>query len=276
MIQRNSYLVVILLVLAAGNTGAVISLNTVWHVPRLSLGNETTVNLSITNNGDEPATDVKLDLMSEIGRPSSDIYWEMLSPGETGNGSFKIIFDDSIPPGSHPQKISLRYTNPRSEVYSLVFPAILNYGKVAYPLVRGRLSMLNLSEGGKADLKLMLENLDNADHKVKIKLLIPDELGVDISEQTIEISRKKTKIITYTLYTIASREGNDYMIYATIEYAREDMHYTSTAKGRVHITKMKEKTSYLSKKNVLGAFIVLIVLVYAYRILGGKDEKEGE
>jgi sialidase-1 len=74
-------------------------------------GSEALINVTVTNNLDEPVSDVEAKLFTDspLGGGDNDGYIESLAPGETATVSFRVSADAGATPRIYPLQMDFRY-----------------------------------------------------------------------------------------------------------------------------------------------------------------------
>lgn len=77
----------------------------------VAAGSESLINVTVTNNLDEPVSDVEAKLFTDspLGGGDNDGYIESLSPGETATVSFRVSADAGATPRTYPLQMDFRY-----------------------------------------------------------------------------------------------------------------------------------------------------------------------
>jgi len=254
-----------------------ISLNTRYVFPSMITGDNFSVQVGVTNTGDEAAYDVIINPML-----SDSLITQPLSAGNKleANASFDGILDvklrENITPGEYALIVLTDYKDANGYSFSSIHipPEKLLIKKHSNSLVSGSIKEITLPVDGMEKNQLMLRNLEEKKHIVKTKLYLPRELYGQDGDETVILEPRGEQVIDFVLTSKGALAGSKYVIYALIEYEEDNLHYTSTATGMVSIVETDEQN------NIPGYVIMVFVLAalalfIGYQFIAGKA-KGGE
>jgi hypothetical protein len=231
-------------------------------------GNTGSIQIKIMNSGDEAAYDVQISLLTDVFE-SEPIHVEKLNPNEQIEKNFEISLTRTIPAGKYPVPVVVDYADANSYPFSSVSPAYVIYKTKTTSTISGLIPEVTLIGKESKKLTLSIRNLDDKNHDVDVKLILPREIKVNDEKNTISIGSKQERSLYFEVFSLSAISGSTYAILASMEYDDDNLHYTSFANGIIKIdggttskTKGPEQTSSL-------AYIILIismvfVLIYAY------------
>lgn len=226
----------------------------------------TDMHVKLLNSGDESAYDVQISLLSEKFRKDK-IFVGELKPNEPFEGDFNITLMGEINPGKYPIPVLVDYADANGYPFSSVSPAFIVYKTPTTARISGLIPEISLSGKESKKLTLSIKNLDDVEHDLDVKLILPREIKVVDDKKTTSIDSKQEKSLDFEVSSLSAISGSTYAIIALIEYDDNNSHYTSFANGIIKIdggseTKKPEMTSTLAY--VVLFISIIIVLIYAY------------
>jgi len=271
-------LFILVLFLTPSGLASKISLTTTVSA-EIMLKENSTVSIELLNSGDEPAFNLKLSFTSECFN-SEPIYIQKLDPGKSFKGMINVSLKKEIGEGNHPLVLFTDYTDMNGYPFSSVSPLMIVYKTPTISRVSGILSDVNLNKDTKK-LKLILRNLDEVEHEVKVRLFLPRELDCDKTEMNISLEPKSERTLEFRVSNLGALEGSSYVVLASIEYEEANKHYSSFANGMVKITEKKHANfpEWLPFLSIALLFMIFIYYssrkLFKMRIrLGGSREYE--
>lgn len=223
------------------------------------------VHVKLLNSGNEAAYDVQISLLTESFE-SNPIHLGKLNPNEPAEEDFEIRLKRIISPGRYPATIIVDYTDANGYPFSSVSSSFIVFKNSTVSKISGLISETSLSGKESKILTLSVRNLDDEEHDVDVKLILPREIKVVDAEKKISIGPKQEKSLDFEVSSLSAIPGSTYAILASIEY-EDDMHYTSFANGIIRIdggaaSKEPEGSSILAY--VILFISMVFILIYAY------------
>ncbi len=249
---------IILLIILLAGVGRAGSISMTVSTGAVFLPGNMTV--SLQNNGDETAWNVRMSLLSIF--EATDTYINSLGAGQNVEFSIEINKTDDILPGQYPAVILTRYEDANHYPFSSVSPNYVIYGEATISDVHASVESAELSTEGVVRIKL--RNLGNEEINPRIRLYLPLEINSD-EEKNVIIAPKAEKEVSFKISNFGALVGSSYVIVAAIEY-EGNAHYSTTATGIVRIV----EESTLNTDLLIIALIFLIVIFVAYQLKGMK------
>jgi len=225
----------------------------------------TKIHVKLLNSGDEAAHNVKLSLLA-TGFSANPIFVGKLNPNDPFEEDFDVTLTEEILPGNYPVVILTDYADANMYPFSSVFSSSIVYKTPTVSRISGIMREVSLTGKESKKLTLSIRNLDDKEHDVDVKLILPREIKAVDGEKTISIGSKQEKSLDFEVSSLSAISGSTYAILASMEY-EDEFHYSSFANGIIRIDggatpKESEGTSTL-------AYIVLFILmifvsIYAY------------
>jgi hypothetical protein len=244
-------------------------------------GKTGSIYIKLTNSGNEAAYDVRISLLTNI-LETETILVGRLNTNEPVEKEFKIIIDKTISPGKYPVVVLVDYADANSYPFSSVSPVFIIYKNQTTAKISGLIPEIGLSGKESKKLTLSLRNLDDKDHDVDVKLILPREIKAVDSEKKISVGSKQEKSLDFEVSSLSAISGSTYAVLASIEYEENSLYYSSFANGVIKIDGGSEPKTQETEKTSTLAYVVLFisicfVLIYAYQKYikrGKKVEKE--
>lgn len=263
--MRKLIIILILLLIPHPALASVISLTTTISSDIIT-EDVTKIHVKLLNSGDEPAHNVQMSLL-DTGFSTESILVGMLNPNELFEGDFNVTLTEKILPGNYPVVVLTDYADANGYPFSSVSPSSIVYKAPTVSKVSGLIHEVSLTGKESKKLTLSIRNLDDVEHDVDVKLILPREIRVDEEEKGISIRPKQEKSLDFEVYSLSAISGSTYAVVASIEY-EDELHYSSFANGIIRIdggvvkTQESEGTSTLAY--VVLFISIIFVLIYAY------------
>ncbi len=256
---------IIFFILVGSVSATFISITNTISMETVARDNETPVNLTIVNSGDEPAYDVLVSLITPGGLDSNELFPGRLNPDEPYTGELKIKIDENVTPGTYTLGVITDYKDANGYPFSAISTFSLVIKKPTFSRVTARIPEITLSDKETKDLKLSIRNFDDKPHSIQVELLLPRELRSDREKKTLVIDKKSDEEISFRLSSFGALPGSNYLIFATINYEEEGSHYSSSFSGIVHVVEQRgfNMPSWLPIAIVV--ILILIFILYQFR-----------
>jgi hypothetical protein len=223
---------------------------------------EGSVQISITNSGDESAYNVQLSLLSDYFT-SASVPIGTLNINEPFATNISINANSDVKEGNYPLILLTEYTDANGYPFSSVSPVTITY-KTPHPSrITGVFENIELSGKRTKDFVLKLKNMDQVGHDVQIELFLPNELSSDSTEKILTLGSKEEKELIFKVSNFAGLEGSNYVILASIEYD-DDYHHSSITSGIVKIVEGKS-ISNIPKWIIFPIIAVLVIIFIFYQ-----------
>jgi len=256
-------LIPLLIFLLLSTTSArYISLATTVTTESLVLSNETCVNIKLLNSGDEPAYDVQLSLLLPKGFKSNSLFPGRLDPGHTYTGNFSLAIDSSITPGKYPVVILTEYKDANGYQFSSVSPSSLFIKRKTISRISGIISEVSLGNKEIKKLTLRLRNLDDKEHKLRIKLFLPRELKIEPDKIEVLLTPNKEEKLEFDISSFGALIGSTYVVFASVEYEDSNLHYSSLLRGTVKIVEKQDMFNFSGWLPI--AILCGLILIFIY------------
>ncbi len=220
------------------------------------------VQVTLTNSGDEFAYNVQVSLVTDYFS-SQPIHIGTLDINKPYESNFSVVAKDSLKEGNYPIFLLTEYTDANGYPFSSVSPVTITYKNPHSSRINGIFENIELNGKRSKNLVLKLKNIDQLDHDVNVKLILPNELSSDIIEKTVNVASKEEKDIVFKLSNFAGLEGSSYIVLASVEY-EDDYHFSSMSSGMVKIVGGKELS--IPKWFPIAGALVLIIIFLFYQV----------
>jgi len=222
--------------------------------------NQGQIQVSLSNSGDESAYNVQVSLITD-NFSSQPVHVGTLDVNKPYETEMSVVATNNLKEGNYPVVLLTEYTDANGYPFSSISPVTLTYKNPYSSRINGIFENIELSEKRSKNLVLKLKNMDQVDHNVDVKLILPNELSSDITEKNINVGSKKEEEIIFKISNFAGLEGSSYVILASIEY-EDDYHYSSLASGMVRIVEGSNVLSLPKWLPIVGLTLSIIILVF--------------
>jgi hypothetical protein len=220
------------------------------------------IQVTLTNSGDEAAYNVQLSLITDFFL-SEPVYVGTLDINKPFRTNLTVEPQSELKEGNYPVVLLTEYSDANGYPFSSVSPVTLTYKNPHPSRVTGVFENIEVSGNRVKNLVLKLKNMDQVSHEVDVKLILPNELSSDITQESVTIDSKEEKKLTFRISNFAGLEGSNYVVLATIEY-EDEYHHSSLSSGMVKI--VEGKGWNIPTWVPIIAVGVLVVIFVAYQV----------
>jgi hypothetical protein len=264
MKTANAFIVCLLgLIMASPASATYLQIVPALSGPDLITGDRAEFPVTVVNNGDENAYDVRLSLILPDGFTSSTVFYRQLKPKEQRNDVITLDIANSSMPGTYSAALLTNYADANRYPFSSVNPLLLNYKATTVSRIYGSIGDVNIKQGPE-NTKLTIINHDDRPHTVKVMPLLPDELKMSLPELEYTLNPNEEKDIPASISSTGALQGSTYTIFAKITYTENNQLYSALVRGVVHMedTKPQNPTSFPSWLPYAGIAIVIAIIGY--------------
>ncbi|MDP8233542.1 MAG: CARDB domain-containing protein [Candidatus Saelkia tenebricola] len=216
-----------------------------------------TIEVNITNNGDETAYSISLDTRFQNNTYSLPPI-KTLEPGEITKRIFSSSIEKKISRTIIPLIIS--YQNIEKQEFSIVTFANAKIVKQPELTLCGSMTPIRITQH--ATLTMKIKNFDDQPHSVSIKMITPREFSVAPSLQKISIPPTSEVKLHFKLENESAMPNNDYFIFGVISEEGEDNRiYENIVEGKIITVSLKNIFYFFTNKNLVP---MLGFLIFAY------------
>ena len=288
--MNKSLLLVLIIALAGVSSARYISISTSAIAERITDGDTTTITVRLINTGDEAAHDVRISLMLPEGFSANELKPGRMEPDEPYEGNFTVSIDSDVTHGTYLAAILTDYRDANSYPFSSVTQSFINLGERTSSDISGTLSKISISPEGSASTTLRIRNRADEKRRLRVRLFLPRELETDVENYELELGPRTQEEHRFEISSFGALAGSTYIIFASIEYEKDSLHYTSTTSGIVEIVTEGELPPETGDKGspldflggldmtlllLIGSFLLLVVIFVALSTKS-KNEKQGK
>jgi hypothetical protein len=256
----------ILLITLQTVSASVISLRTTVNTDIL-IGNKTDVKVELENLGDESAYNLQISLINDFFKTDEANIKEL-----TPNNPLKIVLNatliKTITEGRYPAFVLVDYTDANDYPFSSVSPTYIVYKTQTVSKISGLINGVSLTGKESKKLTLSIRNIDDKEHEVTVKLILPREITTDSEEKTVNIGTKEEKTLEFEVSSLSAISGSNYVVITSMEYEDKGLHYSSVASGTIKIGVESIKKQEFNETNILSYVVlvisIIIILIYLY------------
>ncbi|MEM5793318.1 MAG: hypothetical protein QXY45_03100 [Candidatus Aenigmatarchaeota archaeon] len=267
--MRKMISFLILLILPSVVLGGTISLTTSITTDKFT-SEGGIIEVSLANYGDEPAYNTQLSIISDYFS-ADPVNVGILGINNPITKNITLKSKNVLKDGNYPVVLLVEYTDANGYPFSSVSPINIIY-KNSYPSrITGAFESIEVDGNRPKNLVMKLKNMDQVDHNIKVKLVLPNELSSDETEKSISIKSKEEKSIIFKVSNFAGIPGSSYVVLGIIEYEDEYQH-SSISSGIVKIVEGKSlfKPSKIVIFSIVGVLLLMLIL---YQLKGKIEVK---
>lgn len=255
--------VFLVLLFSVSSSATYISLTTSIEMERLVNSTTTYANITLTNEGDEPAYDVIVEPLALAGFVIEQINLGNINPNQTVSGTFKVTLPESALPGRYSLSALIRYSDFNNYPFTFVTPMKFFYKTPVQSNIMCLLNEVELSGEGKETMKLNIKNLDDREHRVSVRLHTPNQIAVQEKERTLTLPPSSETNVDFVVSSLGALPGGSYFVFATLDYEEDGIHYSVTSSnGRVVTSKERSIMGMLAPVIVIVVVVLIVVLIY--------------
>ncbi|MGB9612637.1 MAG: hypothetical protein ACPL4K_00425 [Candidatus Margulisiibacteriota bacterium] len=212
------------------------------------------IKVSSINKGDESAYNVQSQL-----RFGNKIFFAPKQMELTPNARYQAQAEFPLAltkPGSYPLILVMHYTDANQYPFSAPLVQTFAYRSEAISPITGKLNPITISKDGK--LPLSLKNSSDAEVKLKLQFVLPQELSADEKTTTLDLAPKSEQILNIPIKNFSALSGSSYQVFAIVQTEDKSWHYTNVFPTLVKIVPPQEifGVSYQI------IFVILILLIF--------------
>lgn len=255
-----------LLFLTASASAKYITLTHSLSMEKIVSREEAQFNISVSNLGDEPAYDVSLSILGPPGMSSTPVYLGRVDPNIPVRDSFNVSLAPDMLPGAYSFAIRTEYKDANGYPFSSVSPYSMFVRGIQTTQVAGLISEASVGTKEKAKITLDIRNMDDKPHELTISFFSPKELKITPEKQKISVGPRSESRVEFEVQPFGALAGSSYIIFASMDYEENGIHYSSTAHGLIKIVEKKDDFGFggwLPFAVVL--VLVIIAVVYQFK-----------
>ena len=260
MVFRKLVFISFLMLITASFVSATyISLSSSVDLERIVNSTVAEANISIFNDGDEPAYDVIVEPISYQGINAEQVMLGTINPNSTAVGTITLQVDENSVPGKYAIGLLIRYNDLNNYPFTFVTPVTFFYQTPVQSNVVGLLNELEIAGDETQEMILTIQNRDYKPHDVTIKLYTPNQISVDEAEKKITLQQSSESTVTFQVSSLGALPGGNFFVFATIDYEEDGMHCSAiSSNGRIITAK---------ERSFMGMLVPLIIVVVAVLIV---------
>lgn len=222
------------------------------------------VNVEVTNEGDESAFNVQINVNDNQRIQSSPIK-KILAVKE----QFKYEANYHLTQtkqGRYPLAVTIDYTDANQYPFTALTVTNYSFGSDTVSKIFGSAKDIRLTSH--ASLPLTLKNIDETPKEVQISLTVPKEASVQEKVKKVSIQPRSEVNTTFILNNFSALPGSRYQVFFILEYEDENKHYSTIVPCLVNVDMpsgffKRYKWYIIAGSSVL--FIVLMVFQFIPR-----------
>ena len=258
---------VILLLLCAGNVFAgTIQLSISTTTPTIFEKGNNTVNISISNMGDENALGAYVSLITPEGFTAEDADIGVIKAGSYASAKANLNMEGGFR-GIYPLVLRVHYTDANGYPFSAISYAPMTVTTSPPARVRVASEETALGKEGRGKIELSLTNLGDQAKNITTTVFFPDEIMSVSAGHHRVIKSKESASMRIDIRDIGGLVGSAYVGVAVTEYEKDGIHHTLFTPMRIEIVSAKSNAWII-------ASIAIILGGSAYILWSKKKTRE--
>lgn len=218
-------------------------------------GDHTTVVVTASNTGDEPAQSVLVEGLFGNENRSSDTI-ERLEPG--ARHAWTLEFPPLPGEGTYPLPVGLRYTDGNGYPFSALLVHLVRSPGAAISPVHAQLELEPVAGFGAGTMQL--ENPLPRKLTGRVVFLLPNELTAEPVSQQIDLPAQGRLDVPLTLRNTGALLGSFYPATALFEYELDGTHFTVASTTMLEV-RFQDENRYLGWGILVGAGVAFLALI---------------
>jgi len=245
--------IALFLVFLLASTASASFIRLTTRVDRIENATEDKVlsNVVLSNTGDEPASNVYVNLILPKGFEAEEEFIGVLGINETKNKTIPINITTGRRQGLYPLVVLTRYTDANNYPFSSISPAYLVYKEPSFSDIRITIEDATIYGKEVGSMQATIINMDERGHDAYLRVFLPKEIRTEEPERIIKLAPKSSINLTFPISSLGALEGSSYYVAASIEYD-DAKHYTSLDGALVKVTGRSDTSSAGESKGLLG------------------------
>ena len=218
-----------------------------------------TLNVTTTNQGDEPAYGIQFEV--QIGKQTfTSASVPQLGVNETTSSDFSIL-DVFDLPGRYPVLIKIHYKDANTYPFTSLAVGFYDFQQPVVSKVLIRAEDAAIPSNGKGVMKYTVRNNDSVERDLVLRLHLPDELAALKDSDSLTLGPRESKSLQYTIENFSALENSSYAISLVAEYDDGKSHYSTAGSGAIRITEPDISDGYLPWVVAAVSAVILILLI---------------
>jgi len=264
---RSRVIAAFVLFFIAGYASASFTMSMSITPPSFQKSQKSAIGIELTNRGDENAYKGIAAIKYPDSLKADPIFFEKMAPNTPGKKTENVTAKSKMLPGTYPLVVSLQFHDQNNYPIYMIFDSSFVVEKPSASKIYASLSSTEFPLEGFGTITLKLKNADDQPHTVKCRLVTPESIQADRTDDEVEIMPHSEATIEYTIKNFMALQDSDFLVLAAVEYD-DNMHYTTVARGRVRIGSQAERPLFYY------AAALVVVLLLLYWLLRVRDEKQ--
>ncbi len=220
-----------------------------------------TVEVVLTNDGDDPATMVQTVCRLGDQTWTSKVIDE-LTPGDAITNA--LPFDLSALRGTWPLEVDVRYSDENGHPFSAISCATVSGPNPVISDVAGELEPLQIS--GKGTLRGVLRNRSDIPIEVTLRPVISSDFNVGGIRSPIKVPPREQKKIRLKIANFSATPGSIYPAFLLAEYEEDGIHHTAILESEIEVVDAPSSAG-MSWQGILWISICAAVLIIVVGIV---------
>jgi hypothetical protein len=225
---------------------------------------EMTVWLSLKNSGDEPAYNLRLELMLPDGFKAGTANKGILENGTTQAFELNVTLGEHVLPGSYSAPVNLQFEDVKGYMISMVYPLTLDAKGATTGNVAVKMEDAEIKLSQEKRLPITIANLDDTSHELTIGYAFPKTIIVKNIPKKINLEAKSTQTVEATVFPFDALPDSSFTYIISAAYESGGKHYETVKFGKIEIIKEGIDDSLTSNPLLLMAAALTVIIAIAY------------
>jgi hypothetical protein len=183
------------------------------------------VTVKITNKGDEPAYNTQINMIA-LAETTRGAVKAKLNPGESDVNTLTKTLS-GIAGGRYPLTIRVDFHDANLYPFSALSGLTFFLGED----VNSDIAVIgdNISLDKEGELNYLVKNMGSDPINLTASLYLPKEFSAATSKKMFLIDARSEKKLSFEVRNFSARNGASYPLYCSLEYDKDNLHYTAMA-----------------------------------------------
>jgi len=218
-----------------------------------------TLNVTTTNQGDEPAYGIQFEV--QVGKQTfTSASVPQLDVNETTSSDFSIL-DVFDLPGHYPVLIKIHYKDANTYPFTSLAVGFYDFQQPVVSKILIRAEDTGIPSNGKGVMTYTVRNNDSVERDLVLRLHLPDELAALKDSDSLTLGPRESKSLQYTVENFSALENSSYAITLVAEYEDGKSHYSTAGSGTLRISEPDISDEYLPWVVVAVSAVIMVLLI---------------
>ena len=217
------------------------------------------VTIKIHNNGNKSAYNMNLDAVFK-NQKISFLIAEELKPGKMSEQKIVLPFKEEFLRIIIP--LTINYQDVEKRAFSILSYADAKNSMLKKPTIYSKIPSFSIAE--EKNIPLIIKSLDEIEHQITARIIIPKEFSISPMLQKVSIPSKGVVRLPFKINNFSAIPRSNYFILGIISEKREhNMLYEDIVPGRINVISHQNIFNLFTRKE-LNIILGLLILLYLF------------